>query len=665
MARVAALVCVCGLAASAFGAAAGAPAADNERDVPVAGKRVARFIIEDPTAQTSPASRLNDDRADKAGNIPEPTPGYTMTSRIIVQTSDVEALRAQTAAPAAAGVRNATATPRVISVEPFGTVGGFAVVETASVGDAIELAASLRTSGAYEAVELACGRDPELRGPNEPKLAAGDIWHLRNDVLAIADINADGAWDMGYTGAGVTVGVVEGGFQDSHPDLSGNNDPSASQSVGESSHGTGVAGIAAAVGDNGIGAVGLAYNANLSELNGASFDPAINAAAFAFANHLNDVKNNSWGPSDDGTLHDWSALERQAIEDSVNLGRGGLGTIVCWAAGNGGPGDRVEYDPYASNRHVFAIGAIGDGDFEAWYNELGSSMLVVTHSDGNNRGTYTTSTGSSYTSNFGGTSSASPLGMGAVALALEANPNMSWRDMMHALVETARKNDPTDSNWTTNAAGHDISYAFGFGAIDVGALCAAAETWTAVAAEVSAATGVEDVSAGIPDNNTTGLTRTVTLNDDITIESFELIMNATHPYVGDLHITVTSPAGTDSIVSLPRSDSQDDLIDYVFTSMRSFGESSQGLWSVTVSDRGNLDVGTWDDFEIKVYGTASSSACTFADCDANGVLNVDDIDCYVAAFLGGDLAAADCDSSGVLNVDDIDCFVADFLAGCP
>ncbi|MEQ8770092.1 MAG: GC-type dockerin domain-anchored protein [Phycisphaerales bacterium] len=57
--------------------------------------------------------------------------------------------------------------------------------------------------------------------------------------------------------------------------------------------------------------------------------------------------------------------------------------------------------------------------------------------------------------------------------------------------------------------------------------------------------------------------------------------------------------------------------------------------------------------------------CNPADLAAPfGVLNVDDIDVFVNAFLGADLAA-DCDGSGVLNVDDIDCFVASFLAGCP
>ncbi len=55
----------------------------------------------------------------------------------------------------------------------------------------------------------------------------------------------------------------------------------------------------------------------------------------------------------------------------------------------------------------------------------------------------------------------------------------------------------------------------------------------------------------------------------------------------------------------------------------------------------------------------------FADCDGNGALNVDDIDCFVAAFTGGSILAADCDGNYALNVDDIDCFATSFLSACP
>ncbi|MEQ8771124.1 MAG: hypothetical protein RIB60_11520 [Phycisphaerales bacterium] len=77
-------------------------------------------------------------------------------------------------------------------------------------------------------------------------------------------------------------------------------------------------------------------------------------------------------------------------------------------------------------------------------------------------------------------------------------------------------------------------------------------------------------------------------------------------------------------------------------------------------DLGGGQQGTiyWDD--LCVY---QLSAC-FCDADGNGSLNIDDIDLFVANFLGSDLAA-DCDGNGTLNIDDIDCFVACFLAGCP
>ncbi len=53
-----------------------------------------------------------------------------------------------------------------------------------------------------------------------------------------------------------------------------------------------------------------------------------------------------------------------------------------------------------------------------------------------------------------------------------------------------------------------------------------------------------------------------------------------------------------------------------------------------------------------------------ADLTGDGVLNADDLDAFVAFFLGGDLTV-DADGNGVLNFDDIDAFVSAFLAGCP
>lgn len=52
-----------------------------------------------------------------------------------------------------------------------------------------------------------------------------------------------------------------------------------------------------------------------------------------------------------------------------------------------------------------------------------------------------------------------------------------------------------------------------------------------------------------------------------------------------------------------------------------------------------------------------------ADMDGNGILNIDDVDAFIAAFVGGSLDA-DIDGNGSLNIDDVDAFAASFLAGC-
>ncbi|GJM18194.1 MAG: hypothetical protein DHS20C14_04070 [Phycisphaeraceae bacterium] len=67
-------------------------------------------------------------------------------------------------------------------------------------------------------------------------------------------------------------------------------------------------------------------------------------------------------------------------------------------------------------------------------------------------------------------------------------------------------------------------------------------------------------------------------------------------------------------------------------------------------------------YRDEVYSVVSSGC--IGDCDGNGSFNVDDVDCFVAAFTGGDLASADCDGSGGLNIDDVDCFIDAFTNQC-
>ena len=150
---------------------------------------------------------------------------------------------------------------------------------------------------------------------------------------------------------------------------------------------------------------------------------------------------------------------------------------------------------------------------------------------------------------------------------LEANENLTWRDVQHIIVHTSRQNDASDSSWNTNGAGHDVSHKYGYGVIDAGAAVALAENWTTVGSESNTTSGFISINQAIPDNTNTPVTDTVTISDSLQIESVEIIVDIDHTYRSDLEIILTSPSGTESILSEKHSDSNNDYSDWMFGSV--------------------------------------------------------------------------------------------------
>lgn len=540
-----------------------------------------------------------------------------------------------------------------------GPARGFAVIETGSVEQAIALAHQLMRERGIGSVELDVDQPRSLRVPTDP--AFPGQWTLRNFADPAADVNAVPAWDLGYTGLGVVVGVVEFAWQADHPDLAANFIPEASMApAGLNSHATSVAGVIAADNDNGLGGVGVAYDAGLSRLiYGTSSQTA---SALLHRNDLNDIKNNSWGPTDNNRLAYMAAIERAAIEQGVAEGRGGLGEIYVWAAGNGGTNDRIDYDPYASNRFTIAVGGIGDQNRRASYNETGSSMFVVAHSSGNVQGVFSTSL-NGYTTTFGGTSAAAPLVSGVVALMLQANSDLTWRDVQHVLATTAWQVDPDAESWGFNAAGRHISEDFGFGAVDAHAAVVAAESWVNVGPEVHADSGVIVIEQTVPDNDPAGLSAFVTLDRLVRVESVEVIVNVNCDAAGDLRLELISPGGTVSTLSMPRFDPTDDLLDYVFTTTRCWDESSGGVWTVRMSDERATQSTHWIDVRVIAHGSAWTSQCQ-ADLNGDGLLTHVDVQLFLDAFHSGD-PVADVVMDGTINFFDLQGYLNRFSDGCP
>jgi proprotein convertase subtilisin/kexin type 2 len=113
----------------------------------------------------------------------------------------------------------------------------------------------------------------------------------------------------------------------------------------------------------------------------------------------------------------------------------------------------------------------------------------------------------------------------------------------------------------------------------------------------------------IPDNDTTGVTNTVSVSGSgITqVEFVEITFSAAdHRYSGDLEITLTSPAGTNSLLAethfCERYPCTTAYNGWVFGSANYLGEAADGTWTLTVKDLAAQDTGTFQSWRLKFYG---------------------------------------------------------------
>ena len=476
----------------------------------------------------------------------------------------------------------------------------------------------------------------------------GDQWHLQNTGqtnggVSGEDVNITGAWNN-YRGSGIVIGIVDDGLDWNHADLdnyyadtldydfcNNDGDPTPSSNDG---HGTSAAGVAAAAGNNSIGVSGAAPLASLAglQLISCSTTDTREGNALSHERQSIDIYSNSWGPSDNGrTVEAPGPLMMAAFENDVDQGRGGLGNVITWAAGNGlDDDDNSNYDGYANSRHTIAVTAVTHKGEQSWYAEPGANILVAAPSDGDGEGITTTDIegnggyeNGDYTDGFGGTSSATPLASGVIALMMDANPNLAYRDIQHILVQTCRKNDASDSSWSSNGAGHIVSHKYGFGVVDASAAVNLALNWNNVDEEISFLSGNIDMNnLNIPDNSN-AVTDTVSVSESIKVEHVEVIVDISHDYRGDLEIILTSPQGTQNILSEKHADSGNNWNNWMFTSVHNWDEDSTGNWTISVQDQGNEDDGTFHDWELNIYGTELNQ-----DRDGDNLTNSDETNIY-------------------------------------
>jgi subtilisin family serine protease len=300
--------------------------------------------------------------------------------------------------------------------------------------------------------------------PNDTRY--GELWGMKNTGQPInavpgkagADISAEAAWSVTTGSPSLIVGVVDTGIDYNHPDLAANiwSNPGGvgGCAVGthgynaitktcdpadDHYHGTHCAGTIGAIGNNGLGVVGVNWNVKIMGLkfldaagSGTTAD-AIAAIDFGVqakvAGQNLRVLSNSWG----GGAFD------QALMDEINKANTNNILFVA-AAGNAGTNNDVtpHYPSSYNTPNMVAVAATDNSDALASFSCFGATTV---HLGAPGVDILSTQPGGLY-QYLSGTSMATPHVAGAAALVLAAQPTLTTAQLKSALLNNV---DPIPS----------------------------------------------------------------------------------------------------------------------------------------------------------------------------------------------------------------------------
>ena len=499
-----------------------------------------------------------------------------------------------------------------------------------------------------------------------------------------ADMSMTATMGEDIGGRNVRVAVVDTGLELCHPDLADSIEPNASYNFLPSTnidvldpfntstlgdHGTSVAGIVGAVANNGRGIRGISPYALLrgyNYLNAQSQTSYVSSLGGSTSNPNSsdvDIFNMSFGSILPSGVNE---ANYEMFRDRVQTLRNRRGAIFVTSGGNsfrlcysmradlhGEIGCRDSTIGATQNTpFVIAVGSYAANDMRASYSAAGSNLWVVgpggeassgllgtltTDQFGRHKGYGVLSARGiadesyrainpdlDYMSSFSGTSSAAPHVSGAVAILLEVQPDLTWRDVKYILAKTARRLHADISEityglvdaphtfrlpWIENDAGYWFHNWYGFGAVDVDRAVALARTHS------PDGLGQHQISnwfqssrrATIPDGMGSGVTQEldVPLSAGANIEAVEFRATLSHGFGTDLAVHLTSPSGTKSILNTALNTAYtfrvESSSEWHSLSNAFYGESPNGTWTLNIVDVLDGDTGELSSWRLRFH----------------------------------------------------------------
>ncbi len=337
--------------------------------------------------------------------------------------------------------------------------------------------------------------------------------------------------------------------------------------------------------------------------------------------------------ADNGEIHIWAVgNERGKIDEDSGKNKDLNSSSVITVAALGSNGKFSDYSSYGANVFVTAPSNRTDG--------IGLGIITTDRTgadfgynhysaDKNPKGDQGDEFPDvNYASDFGGTSSATPLVSGIMALGKEVNKLLDVRMAKHILVQTSTQVDAGDASatggWVKNGAGNWFNPNYGFGNINAGKFVERLKTVKGVTSQTSVKSNPQTVEEKIKYSGEGGTSKSFTfLETELPaslrqpLEGVEVDLKFTHSSRGDLTARITSPYATKSRLfnttthfTDPKQQDDKGVTDFSWTFLSNvfWGEDplggkdkKSGVWTITMEDKVKKDsdkLGTWHSYNL-------------------------------------------------------------------